>query len=146
VSRPCTHWRSVPGAATCANCRTSSSTSRCGPIPDAAWRRLPSLTEPPASANPASLLSTLQEETYHRARDRVIAQFETQYFTWLINRAGGNMSQAARLAGVDRTTLYRLMERHHLQRDRGQGWSAEGGGDTTPAMRGSNATPLEVTT
>jgi DNA-binding NtrC family response regulator len=108
--------------------------------------RLPSLTEPPASANPASLLSTLQEETYHRARDRVIAQFETQYFTWLINRAGGNMSQAARLAGVDRTTLYRLMERHHLQRDRGQGWSAEGGGDTTPAMRGSNATPLEVTT
>jgi DNA-binding NtrC family response regulator len=108
--------------------------------------RLPSLAEAPTTANPASLLSTLQEETYHRARDRVIAQFETQYFTWLINRAGGNMSQAARLAGVDRTTLYRLMERHHLQRDRGQGWSADGATEAASPGRGPAATPLEVTT
>jgi DNA-binding NtrC family response regulator len=87
--------------------------------------RLPAGTEIPTSANPASLLSTLQEETYHSARDRVITQFETQYFTWLINRAGGNMSQAARLAGVDRTTLYRLMGRHHLHRDPRRGWVIE---------------------
>ena len=32
-------------------------------------------------------------------------------------RAGGNLSKAARLARVDRTTFYRLMERHGLQRD-----------------------------
>ena len=108
--------------------------------------RLPSLTDAPQTANPASLLSTLQEETYHRARDRVIAQFETQYFTWLINRAGGNMSHAARLAGVDRTTLYRLMERHHLHRDRGQGWSAEGGTDAPPQAREPATAQLEVTT
>src|SRR5258708_7196364 len=67
-------------------------------------------------ANPASLISTLLEESYHAARDRVIAQFERQYLTWLVNRASGNMSNAARIAGVDRTTLYRLMERHGLQR------------------------------
>src|SRR5207253_139543 len=67
-------------------------------------------------ANPASLISTLLEESYHAARDRVIAQFERQYLTWLVNRASGNMSKAARIAGVDRTTLYRLMERHGLQR------------------------------
>ncbi|MBK9550265.1 MAG: hypothetical protein IPO52_14455 [Gemmatimonadetes bacterium] len=29
----------------------------------------------------------------------------------------GNMSKAARQANVDRTTLYRLMEKHGLQRD-----------------------------
>src|SRR5205807_2280559 len=57
-----------------------------------------------ATANPASLISTLLEESYHAARDRVIAQFERQYLTWLVNRAGGNMSKAARIAGVDRTT------------------------------------------
>ena len=57
------------------------------------------------------------EDSYHSARDRVIAEFERRYLAALIKRAGGNMSKAARLAAVDRTTLYRLMERHGLQRD-----------------------------
>jgi DNA-binding NtrC family response regulator len=77
------------------------------------------------SANPASLISTLLEESYHAARDRVIAQFERQYLTWLVNRASGNMSKAARIAGVDRTTLYRLMDRHGLQRSGDAGWVVE---------------------
>ena len=78
-----------------------------------------------AGANPASLISSLLEESYHAARDRVIAQFERQYLTWLVNRAAGNMSKAARIAGVDRTTLYRLMERHELQRSGNAGWVVE---------------------
>jgi DNA-binding NtrC family response regulator len=78
-----------------------------------------------SGANPASLISTLLEESYHAARDRVIAQFERQYLTWLVNRASGNMSKAARIAGVDRTTLYRLMERHGLQRSPTAGWVVE---------------------
>ncbi len=77
---------------------------------------------PATGANPASLISTLLEESYHVARDRVIAQFERQYLTWLVNRAAGNMSKAARIAGVDRTTLYRMMERHGLQRSPTAGW------------------------
>ena len=52
----------------------------------------------------------------------MIAQFELQYLTWLLTRAGGNMSKAARIAGVDRTTLYRLMERHGLQRNPNAAW------------------------
>jgi len=47
----------------------------------------------------------------------VVAEFELRYLTDLVNRAQGNMSKAARIAGVDRTTLYRLMERHGLQRE-----------------------------
>lgn len=53
---------------------------------------------------------------YHVAREQVIAQFEVAYLTTLLERAQGNMSLAARLAGIDRTTLYRLMGRHHLPR------------------------------
>ncbi|MCI0432484.1 MAG: sigma-54 dependent transcriptional regulator [Gemmatimonadetes bacterium] len=56
-------------------------------------------------------------EKYHVARDRVLADFELRYLNWLVERAGTNMSRAAKLAGVDRTTLYRLMEKHGLQRD-----------------------------
>jgi len=81
--------------------------------------------EPAVDANPASLVSTLLKESYHAARDRVIAQFERQYLTWLVNRVGGNMSKAARIAGVDRTTLYRLMGRHGLQRSPSTGWVIE---------------------
>ena len=82
------------------------------------------------------MISTLLEESYHAARDRGIAQFERQYLTWLLDRASGNMSKAARIAGVDRTTLYRLMERHGLQRSGNAGWVVEreipaGGGDAS---------------
>src|SRR5438309_2196620 len=56
------------------------------------------------------------EETYHVARERLLAEFERRYLTWLVAQAGNNISRAARIAAVDRTTLYRLMERHGLQR------------------------------
>jgi DNA-binding NtrC family response regulator len=55
--------------------------------------------------------------SYHGARERVLAHFERTYLTQLVERTRGNMSRAARLAGVDRTTLYRLMDKHNLQRD-----------------------------
>lgn len=62
-------------------------------------------------------LSDMADERYHASRERVIVRFEQEYLVWLVARANGNMSKAARIAGVDRTTLYRLMEKHGLQRD-----------------------------
>ena len=56
------------------------------------------------------------DEAYHPAKERVIAQFERDYLLRLVARAGGNMSKAARLASVDRTTLYRLMDKHNVLR------------------------------
>ena len=59
----------------------------------------------------------VQDESYHLGRERVVARFELDHLRWLIDRAGANMSKAAKIAGVDRTTLYRLMEKHGLHRD-----------------------------
>jgi len=70
--------------------------------------------EPAVVASPAA--ESAIEAGYHTARDRLLAQFERQYLEQLVVLAEGNMSRAARIAGVDRTTLYRLMERQGLHR------------------------------
>jgi len=79
---------------------------------------LPSIDEAPAQAVPQTSFAVYgDDEAYHNARERIVAQFERSYLMWLVSRASGNMSRAARIAGVDRTTLYRLMEKHELHRD-----------------------------
>lgn len=68
--------------------------------------------------SPTQHLPTAQlDGPFHDVKDQVIAQFERDYLTRLVARAAGNMSKAARQANIDRTTLYRLMEKHGLQRD-----------------------------
>ena len=57
------------------------------------------------------------DDTYYAAREKLLAKFDRQYLTRVVLRAGGNLSKAARIAHVDRTTFYRLMERHGLQRN-----------------------------
>lgn len=53
---------------------------------------------------------------FHEAKGQYIEQFERQYLANLVSRTAGNMSEAARRAGVDRTTLYRLMYKYGLSR------------------------------
>ena len=73
---------------------------------------------PAVAMGPGPLVfDDLADGSYHGARERVLTEFELGYLTWLVDRAQGNMSRAARIAGVDRTTLYRLMEKHGLHRD-----------------------------
>jgi DNA-binding NtrC family response regulator len=77
-----------------------------------------------AAAGGTGILPT--SDAYHVAKEQVLATFEKNYVTQLVARASGNMSRAARLASVDRTTLYRLFERHGFRRDfSGAGVSSE---------------------
>ncbi|MDQ6770826.1 MAG: hypothetical protein M3Z54_12660, partial [Gemmatimonadota bacterium] len=65
------------------------------------------------NAIPASLF----DEGYHSAREKLVSNFEKAYLSRIVDRAGGNMSKAARMASIDRTTLYRLIERYSLSRE-----------------------------
>lgn len=56
----------------------------------------------------------LMAKAYHAAKDAVLTHFEREYLATLVARADRNMSKAARLAGIDRTTLYRLLEKHEV--------------------------------
>lgn len=54
---------------------------------------------------------------YHAVKQALIDRFERRYLASVVARAGGNMSKAARHAGIDRTTLYRLMDKHELNKE-----------------------------
>jgi DNA-binding NtrC family response regulator len=91
--------------------------------------------DPSVGTNPLASLPT--SDAYHVAKEQVLATFEKTYVTRLVARASGNMSRAARLASVDRTTLYRLLERHGFRRD-----LAEPGVSGIPADMSEDAMPL----
>jgi two-component system, NtrC family, response regulator HydG len=49
------------------------------------------------------------------AKDRWLSNFEPTYIENLLKEHLGNVSQAARVAGIDRKTLYRLIRKYHLR-------------------------------
>jgi DNA-binding NtrC family response regulator len=56
-------------------------------------------------------------KTFSSAKAEVIADFERRYLTRLMQDCGGNVSLAARLAGKERHTLRRLLQKHGLARE-----------------------------
>lgn len=49
------------------------------------------------------------------AKEGLIDEFERAYLQALLTWSGGNMSKAARHAGIDRMYLHRLVQRHGLR-------------------------------
>lgn len=81
---------------------------------DAQPEPAPSREEEPG----ASTASTkVVEETFRAGKDRIVSEFERRYLKALFEWSGGNVSRAARKAGLDRMYLHRLLQRHGIKRD-----------------------------
>ena len=55
---------------------------------------------------------------FRQAKAHVVAEFERAYLTELLARTGGNVAQAARLCGQERSRLNKLVRKHGLDRTR----------------------------
>ncbi len=67
-----------------------------------------------ANEAPAAEVSEdLARLPWRDARERYLSDFEQSYARALLTRCGGNVSAAAREAGVDRKTFYALLRREH---------------------------------
>jgi two-component system NtrC family response regulator len=59
-----------------------------------------------------AVLADLARQPYADAKRRLVALFDDTYTTELLRRTNGNMSEAARRAGLDRSNFRRLLKRH----------------------------------
>jgi two-component system response regulator GlrR len=49
------------------------------------------------------------------AKQLIAAEFERRYLIRVMDRAGGSVSEGARLTGIDRTNFRRLLQKHGLR-------------------------------
>jgi len=64
--------------------------------------------------------------SFHEAKTRAVETFERAYLRDVLARHGGNISSAAREAGVDRRTVHRMLKRHGLLKAEGLSRSSGG--------------------
>jgi len=70
-------------------------------------------TREPTPEEAIDLLASLMNDLpYPEAKKRLLRDFDRAYATQLLERAGGNVSEAARLAGLDRSNFRRVLRRH----------------------------------
>ena len=69
----------------------------------------------PEEPSPQALDALDVSIPFSEARRRLLATFEKNYVRELLERHGGNVSQAAATAGVDRAHLHRIMRRHQMR-------------------------------
>jgi DNA-binding NtrC family response regulator len=76
--------------------------------------RFPAPTErPPGSGRaPAAPAAPLAATSFREAKARAITEFERAYIAELLERASGNISLAARLAGQERSRFGKLVRKH----------------------------------
>lgn len=74
------------------------------------------VTSPGITGPTEAVDATLLSLPYHEAKEAWIERFECAYVSEALEKAGGNVSQAARDAQVDRRHLQRLMARYDIKK------------------------------
>ena len=69
----------------------------------------------PAIGLPEKVRAELCAAAVKLAKDAAVDTFERGYLGALLESCGGNMSKAARTAGMDRMYLHRLAQKHGLR-------------------------------
>jgi DNA-binding NtrC family response regulator len=70
-------------------------------------------SEPRPVVDPTrAMFAELAELPYAEAKRRLVSLFDSTYTGEILRRTSGNMSEAARRAGLDRSNFRRLLRRH----------------------------------
>ena len=77
------------------------------------------LSMTPVGGRPA--VSYSADQPFHDAKTDAVTAFEKEYLRDLLQRHNGNISQAARTAGIDRKTIHRMLTKYDLD-SRDSGW------------------------
>jgi two-component system response regulator AtoC len=80
--------------------------------------RAVSIASPAQAVTVARDALPVEFENYANARRRSIESFEHNYFVTLLERTGGNLSEASRLSGIDRSNLRRALSKAGLRTSR----------------------------
>jgi transcriptional regulator with GAF, ATPase, and Fis domain len=70
---------------------------------------------PPSTGGTGGTGSGAERLPFKLAKDAVVDTFERSYLSALLESTGGNISKAARNAGMDRMYLHRLIQKHGLR-------------------------------
>ncbi len=93
---------------------TERITSMCLPGQEITAEDLPEeLTMRPTNGRPNTIVYSA-DLPFHDAKNDAITVFEKEYLRDLLRRHGGNISQAARTAGIDRKTIHRMLAKYEL--------------------------------
>jgi DNA-binding NtrC family response regulator len=83
---------------------------------------LPILTQfisaaPPATSPDESATTTAADITAEAEYNTALGNFETKYLLNLLQSTGGNVEEAAQLAGMNIATIYRKLKKHHINKE-----------------------------
>ena len=72
---------------------------------------------PQDGAQAPAASTSWDDRPYREAKEKTLLAFNTRYIGNLLSRSRGNVSQAARLCGMERQALQQIMRRYNIRAD-----------------------------